>query len=94
MDIVGNSIKIPGSLPVSRSSSDSCSLLPAQRPCWWPRKPWRRRRNQPVKAGCANLTDTEKDDSSTGGIIAGVVLGLLALIGIVVATNPGILNMF
>ena len=50
--------------------------------------------NQPVKAGCATLTDTEKDGSSTGGIIAGVVLGLLALIGIVVATNPGILNMF
>lgn len=49
---------------------------------------------QPVKAGCANLTDTEKDGSSTGGIIAGVVLGLLAIVGIVVATNPGILNMF
>ena len=49
---------------------------------------------QPVKANCDALTGADKEGSSTGGIIAGVVLGLLALIGIVVATNPGILNMF
>ena len=49
---------------------------------------------QPVQAECAALTAQEKDGSSTGGIIAGVVLGLLAIVGIVVATNPGILNMF
>ena len=49
---------------------------------------------QPVRADCDTLTTPEKDGSSTGGIIAGVVLGLLAIVGIVVATNPGILNMF
>lgn len=49
---------------------------------------------QPVKANCDALTGADKEGSSTGGIIAGVVLGLLAIIGIVVATNPGILNMF
>ncbi|OIR44017.1 hypothetical protein [Corynebacterium sp. NML130628] len=42
----------------------------------------------------AQDTAPEKDGLSTGGIIAGVVLGLLAIVGIVVAINPGILNMF
>ena len=49
---------------------------------------------KPVQAECATLAAPEKDGSSTGGIIAGVVLGLLAIVGIVVATNPGVLNMF
>ena len=49
---------------------------------------------QPVKSECAKLTGADKDGSSTGGIIAGVVLGLLAVIGIVVALNPGLLPQF
>ncbi|WP_141760526.1 CAP domain-containing protein [Corynebacterium sp. HMSC074A01] len=49
---------------------------------------------QPVKQECAKLTGADKDGSSTGGIIAGVVLGLLAVIGIVVALNPGLLPQF
>ena len=49
---------------------------------------------QPVQAQCATLTAPEEDGSSTGGIIAGVVIGLLAVIGIVISTNPGMLNMF
>lgn len=53
---------------------------------------------EPVKAECAPSTSgaTREDNSgsSTGGIIAAVVLGLLAVAGIVVATNPGLLNMF
>ena len=48
---------------------------------------------QPVKQDCAKLTGADKDGSSTGGIIVGVVLGLLAIIGIVVALNPGLLNL-
>ncbi|WP_141757827.1 CAP domain-containing protein [Corynebacterium sp. HMSC071B10] len=49
---------------------------------------------QPVKQECAKLTGADKDGSSTGGIIAGVVLGLLAIVGIVVALNPGLLPQF
>lgn len=49
---------------------------------------------QPVKQDCAKLTGADKDGSSTGGIIAGVVLGLLAIVGIVVALNPGLLSQF
>ena len=48
---------------------------------------------QPVKQDCAKLTGADKQGSSTGGIIVGVVLGLLAIIGIVVALNPGLLNL-
>lgn len=49
---------------------------------------------QPVKSECAKLTGANKQGSSTGGIIVGVVLSLLAIVGIVVALNPGLLPQF
>ena len=48
---------------------------------------------EPVKGECAPAAGEQKDGSSTGGIIAAVVLGLLAVVGIAVASNPALLNM-
>ncbi|WP_408911062.1 hypothetical protein ACKFRZ_11180 [Corynebacterium gottingense] len=49
---------------------------------------------EPVKGECAPVAGEPKEGSSTGGIIAAVVLGLLAVVGIAVASNPALLNMF
>ena len=49
---------------------------------------------EPVKGECTPVAGEPKEGSSTGGIIAAVVLGLLAVVGIAVASNPALLNMF